>query len=87
MDVSAKTGWSSKLICKYQQRKGDYQTACIHQYTGRLSEMGACISKDKETIRASVHISAKRVVTRVAMNVSAMTGKLLILRFLQFITA
>jgi hypothetical protein len=76
MKVSAKIGWPSELICMFQQRQGDYQTVHMHQYTGRLSEMGASTSKNRETIRAGVHISAKRVVIRAAMHASAMTGKL-----------
>jgi hypothetical protein len=74
MKVSAKTGWSSELICMYQQRQGDYQTLCMPQYTGRLSEMGASTSKDREPIRADVQAPAKRVVIRASMHVSAIQG-------------
>jgi hypothetical protein len=38
--------------------------------------MGASTNKDRKTIRAGVHISAKRVVIRDAMHASVVTGKL-----------
>ena len=64
MHVSAMTGKLLEVVCMYHQGDGGHQRWC------------ACISKDREISRSSVYISAKRVVTKVAMNVSEMTGKL-----------